>query len=144
VTTQQGRVDYIDPDEIPKSPGFTNAVAVTGPVKTIYIGAQTATGPDGATVGKGDIGQQSEQVLRNLKACLAAAGAGLEHLIQWTIYLVQGHDVMPGFQAFQREWRGIANPPANTVLFVAGFPNPEWLVAIEAVAVVPLDGDATG
>src|SRR5215813_3346076 len=111
----QGSVQYINPDDLPKNPAYTNVIVVTGCVKTIYIGAQLAW--DAATmtiVGKGDIRAQSEQVLKNIDAALKASGAQREHVIKWVIYVVQGQPIGPGVAAFQEWWGNRPNPPANT------------------------------
>ena len=132
-----GAVQYLNPDALVKNPAFTNVVVVTGAVKTIYIGGQDAVDASGAIVGKGDIGAQTEQVMRNIQAALEAAGAGLEHVIKWNVYLVQGQPLQPGFEVFQRVWGRRPNPPAITGMFVAGLAHPDFLVEIDVVAVVP-------
>ena len=43
----------------------------------------------------------------------------------------------PGFEAFQRAWGGRPNPPIVTMNFVSGLANPDFLVEIAAIAVVP-------
>jgi enamine deaminase RidA (YjgF/YER057c/UK114 family) len=60
-------------------------------------------------------------------------------MIKWTIYVVQGQPLQPGFEVFQRVWGGRPNPPLVTVLFVAGLANPDFLLEIEAIAVIPED-----
>ena len=132
-----GQVQHLSPDALSKNPAFTNVVVVTGPVKTVYIGGQDAVDASGTIVGKGDIGAQTEQVIQNILAALEAAGASLEHVIKWNVYIVQGQPLQPGFEAFQRAWGRRPNPPAITAMFVAGLANPEFLVEIDAVAVVP-------
>ena len=134
-----GFVQYIDPDELPKNPAYTNVIVVSGSVKTIYIGAQGAfDASTGTIVGKGDIGAQSWQVMKNIQAALAAAGAGLEHIIKWNIYLTQGQPLQPGVEAFQRAWGNRPNPPINTVMYVSELVPSDFLVCIDAIAVVPL------
>lgn len=133
-----GAVQYLNPDTLSKNPAYTNVVVVTGPVKTVYIGGQDAVDASGTIVGKGDVGVQTEQVLRNIQAALEAAGAGLEHVIKWNVYIVQGQSLQAGFAAFQRIWGRRPNPPAITGMFVAGLAHPDFLVEIDAVAVVPL------
>jgi enamine deaminase RidA (YjgF/YER057c/UK114 family) len=110
---------------------------VTGNVKTVYIGGQNAVDASGAIVGEGDIKRQVEQVLKNLQAALKAGGAELEHVIKWNIYIVQGQSLQSGFEAFQRIWGRRPDPPAITVMFVAGLANPDFLVEMDAIAVVP-------
>ncbi len=130
-------VQYINPDSLHKNPAFTNVVVVTGAVKTVYVGGQDAVDAAGNIVGKGDLKAQTEQVIKNLQAALAAGGAGLEHVIKWNVYLVQGQPLQPGFEAFQRAWGQRPNPLTITGVFVAGLAHPDFLVEIDAIAVVP-------
>jgi enamine deaminase RidA (YjgF/YER057c/UK114 family) len=132
-----GNIEHINPDSLHKNPAFTQAVAVTGAAKTIYIGGQDAVDADGNIVGKGDVARQTEQVFRNLKEALKAAGAGLENVVKWNVYIVHGQSLQAGFGVFQKEWGRRPNPPAITGMFVAGLANPDFLVEMDAVAVVP-------
>jgi enamine deaminase RidA (YjgF/YER057c/UK114 family) len=136
-TSTHGQVQHINPDDLSKNPAFTQVVAVTGPGKTIYIGGQDAVDASGAIIGKGDIQGQVEQVFKNLQTALEASGAGLEHVVKWNIYIVQGQPLRPAFEASQKIWGGRPNPPAISVMFVAGLANAEFLVEVDAIAVVP-------
>jgi enamine deaminase RidA (YjgF/YER057c/UK114 family) len=136
-TSTHGQVQHINPDDLSKNAAFTQVVAVTGPGKTIYIGGQDAVDASGAIIGKGDIQGQVEQVFKNLQTALEASGAGLEHIVKWNIYIVQGQPLRPAFEASQKIWGGRPNPPAISVMFVAGLANAEFLVEVDAIAVVP-------
>ena len=136
-THVRGEVRYINPDGLPKNPAFTNVVTVTGPAKTIYIGGQDAVDATGAIVGKGDLKAQTEQILKNIQAALAAGGAQPEHVVKWNIYVLQGQSVQEGYAAFQSVWGNPPNPPVITVVFVAGLGHPDFLAEIDAIAVVP-------
>jgi len=136
-STGAGSVQHLNPDTLPRNPAFTQAIIVTGAAKTIYIGGQDAVDAAGSIVGKGDIRAQVGQVMHNLQAALAAAGAGIEHVVKWNLYVVQGQPLQPGFEAFQQVWGRRPNPPAITMAFVAELANPDFLVEIDAVAVVP-------
>lgn len=131
-------VAYINPDRLHKNPAFTQVISVSGPVKTIYVGGQDAVDAQGIIVGKGDLKAQTAQVLANLREALAAAGAGPEHIIKWNMYLVQGQSLQEGFQAFQQFWGLRPNPPTITMAYVSGLANPDFLIEMDAVAVVPL------
>lgn len=133
----KGTVQHLNPYGLHKNPAYSQAVVVTGNVKTVYIGGQNAVDSAGTVVGKGDIKAQTEQVLRNVEAALAAGGAKLDHVVKWNIHMVQGQSLKPGFEAFQRAWGDRPNPPIVTMSFVAGLANPDYLVEIEAIAVVP-------
>jgi|SRR5262245_12993817 len=136
-TTMKGSVQYLNPDGLHKNPAYSQAVVVAGNAKTVYVGGQNAVNASGQIVGKGDLEAQTEQVLRNVETALAAGGAKLEHVVKWNVYIMQGQSVLPGFDAFRRAWGDRPNPPTVTVLFVAGLANPDFLVEIDAIAVVP-------
>ncbi len=136
-TSTHGQVQYINPDALHKNPAFTQMVTVSGPVKTVYIGAQWAVDKDGNIVGKGDIAAQMAQILKNIEACLEAAGAKPEHVIHWSIYVAAGQDMRPPFEVGMRWWGARPNPPMNNVMYVSGFFPPDFLISIETIAVVP-------
>jgi enamine deaminase RidA (YjgF/YER057c/UK114 family) len=136
-TGKKGQVQFLNPDDLAKNPAFTNVVTVTGPVKTVYVGGQDAVDASGAIVGKGNLKAQTEQILKNIQAALAAAGAQPEHVIKWNIYVLQGQSVQEGFAAFQSVWGNQPNPPAISVMFVSGLAHPDFLAEMDAIAVVP-------
>ncbi|MCC6457138.1 MAG: RidA family protein [Caldilineaceae bacterium] len=133
------QVEFINPSGLPAN-GYSNVAVVQGAAKTIYIGGQDAVNEKGEVVGKGDIAAQTRQTLHNLQVALAAAGASLEHTIKWNIYVVQGNDLRPGFAVFQEIWGDRPNPPLVTMAFVSGLARPDFLVEIDAIAVVPQGG----
>jgi enamine deaminase RidA (YjgF/YER057c/UK114 family) len=136
-SSSQGQVEHLNPDTLSKNPAFTNVINVTGPVRTIYIGGQDALDSSGKIIGKDDIKQQVEQVLNNIQAALKSANAELEHVIKWNVYVVQGQPIQSAFEVFQRVWGHWPNPPAITMMFVYALANPDFLVEIDAIAVVP-------
>jgi enamine deaminase RidA (YjgF/YER057c/UK114 family) len=136
--SSRGHVEHLNPEGLSQNPAFTNVVIVTGPVRTIYIGGQDAVDATGQIVGIGDIGAQTAQVLVNMQIALEAAGAGLEHVVKWNILIVEGQPLEPGFAEFQRVWGERTNPPVITAAFVSALANPEFLVEMDAIAVVPL------
>src|SRR3989442_13009006 len=99
-----GLVEHISPERMNVNPAFTQVVTVTGPVKTVYIGAQNSVDGNRNIVGKGDIATQTEQILKNIDICLKAAGARKEHLISWNIYVAQGQDMRTAFEQEMRCW----------------------------------------
>jgi len=73
----------------------------------------------------------------NIQAALAAAGADLQHVIKWNLFVVQGQDLRVGFSVFQKVWGDRPNPPAISFAFVAGLAHPDFLLEMDAIAVVP-------
>ena len=137
LTRVNGQVKYLSPDTLPRNPAFSNVVTVTGPVRTIYIGGQDAVDASGAIIGKGSLKAQTVQILKNIQAALTAAGASPEHIVKWNIYVVQGQSFQEGFEAFQQVWGNLPNPPVISAMFIAGLARPDFLVEIDAIAVVP-------
>jgi enamine deaminase RidA (YjgF/YER057c/UK114 family) len=135
-----GRVEFFNPDGLPRNPAFSNVAVVSGNVRTIYVGGQDAVDPQGNIVGIGDIAAQTEQVLRNLRTALEAAGAGPEHVVKWNVFILDGQDFASGYAAFQRVWGDRPNPPVITAAVVTGLARPEFLVEMDAIAVVPVTG----
>ena len=136
------QVAYRNPEGLFVSGAFSQAVTVTGPAKTIYIGGQNAVDARGQFVGEGDLAAQSRQVLRNIAMILASEGATFQDLVKLSIYLVQGSDPREGFQAFQEVAGPLAHMPLVTVVFVAGLGNPAALVEIDGIAAIAAAGAA--
>ena len=130
-------ISVINPKELAPPRGYSHAVAVKGSHTTIYIGGKNSIARDGSVVGKGDLNAQTGQALENVRAVLDVADADLSSVVKFTIYLVQGQDPRAGALAFLEKWGDSPRLPAVTVVFVAGLGHPDWLVEIEAVAVVP-------
>jgi len=129
-------VEHLNPPTLNQNPMFTQAVVVSGAARTVYIGGQNGVDSTGAIVDAGDLAAQVEQVFENLSTVLAAAGGKLQDIVKWTIYVVAGHDIRPSLAIFARRWGNSSPPPAITVVTVASMANPDFLVEIEAVAVV--------
>jgi enamine deaminase RidA (YjgF/YER057c/UK114 family) len=130
-------VTHLDPEGLPRNPAFTQAVAVSGPNRTLYVGGQNAVDENEEIVGRGDIEAQIRQIFANLRRALAAGGAELAHVIKWNIHVVEGQPVEPAFAVFQQEWGRSSPPPAITMCFVPALAHPDFLAEIDAVAVVP-------
>jgi enamine deaminase RidA (YjgF/YER057c/UK114 family) len=132
------QVQYINPKGLPAM-GYSNVIVVPAGAKTIYIGGQDAVNAKGEIVGIGDLAAQTRQVMDNIETALAAAGAKLENVIKWNVYIVQGQDFLPGYQVFKERWGDRPNPPAVSGVVVVGLARPDFLVEIEAIAVVTGD-----
>jgi enamine deaminase RidA (YjgF/YER057c/UK114 family) len=127
---------FIQPDGLSKAPTYTHVVATTGPT-TIYISGQVALDAAGSVVGPGDLAAQTAKVMENLQTALAAAGATFDDVVKITTFVV---DYQPEHRPIIGEVRGRylppAQPPASTLVGVQALALPEFLIEIEAVAVV--------
>jgi enamine deaminase RidA (YjgF/YER057c/UK114 family) len=134
--TKKGTIDYLSPDELHKNPAYSQAVVTEGQVRTVYVGGQNAVNQAGEVVGKGDIQMQATQILGNIKAVLKAGGAELSNVIKWNVYVLHGQNIQSAFEVFQKELKSIPHPPLVTVVQVPAFVNPDFLLEIDAIAVV--------
>ncbi len=102
---------------------------------TVYIAGQIALDADGNLVGKGDAEAQTHQVYANLQAILEELGGSLEDIVKLTTYLTDRSHL----ETFRRvRNRFFEDPfPPNTLLFISGLAQPDYLVEIEAVAFLP-------
>lgn len=111
---------------------YSQAIAVSG---LVFCSGQIPLSPEtGQLVGAGDVGAQTEQVMKNLQAVLAAAGCGFEHVARCTIYLSNMGDFATVNGVYGRYFP--ANPPARVTIAAAGLPRGA-LVEIDAIAVRP-------
>jgi len=137
VQGQQATVRHLNPPGLPENPAFTEVVVVSGPQKTIYVGGQNAVDAEGNIIGEGDIRAQTAKALQNLDTALRAAGARLENVVKWQVFVVEGASLEEGFSAFEQAWGDRGPPPVLTLAVVRSLWHPSILVEIDAIAVVP-------
>jgi enamine deaminase RidA (YjgF/YER057c/UK114 family) len=111
--------------------GFSRAVRV-GDV--VAVAGTAPLGPDGRTVGLGDPAAQARRCLEIIRAALETAGASLEDVVRTRTLLVRIED-WQAVGTVHGEFFGEIRP-ANTVMQVSRFIDPEWLVEFEADAVI--------
>ena len=123
-------VFFPNPDNKPS--GFSPAARVGG---MVFVSGQVSVDGEGEPVGVGDVGAQSARCFGNVEAALVAAGAGWDDVVKITCFLVEGAD----YAAYAAARLAIfpEGGPASSTVFVAGLVRPEYLVEIEAIAVVP-------
>jgi enamine deaminase RidA (YjgF/YER057c/UK114 family) len=130
-------VKHINPEGMHQNPAYSQAILVPASARILFIGGQNAVGADGKIVGGRDIAAQTEQAVSNLEKVLKAAGAGLENLVRVGIFLVADVDLRPGFEVWMKHWGKREKPPIVTGLRVSGLAHPDFLIEIEATAVLP-------
>ena len=128
-------VRFINPDTVHKPMGYSHVAEVTSG-RLVYTAGQVAVDPAGNIVGEGDIAAQTRQVFDNLKNNLAAAGAKFTDVIKLTYYIL-GPAHIGAIREIRNEYVNTDAPPASTLVVVAGLARPEWLIEVEAIALVP-------
>ena len=118
--------EYIEPNE-----GFSQTVVVkTGNFKTLYISGQIG---DGA-----NLEAQTIATFQNLEKQLANSNATFKDVVKMNTYIVNFNPEidLPIFRKVRKEFLGIENYPASTLVGVESLGRKEWLIEIEVIAVV--------
>ncbi len=112
---------------------YTPGFEVTGG-RLLFISGQAPVDAEGNTVGKGDAAAQARQTIENLRKVLRRAGGDLHHVIKVTVFTTDlAH--REAINGMRTELFG-AHKPASTHVQVVRLVNPDWLLEIEAVAVL--------
>jgi 2-iminobutanoate/2-iminopropanoate deaminase len=113
---------------------YSQAVVVpVGPQRMVFCSGQIALDPATGQVIEGDVADQTRQVLENLGAVLAAAGATFANVVKTTVYLADMAD-FAAMNAIYGE-RFPSDPPARATVAAAGLPR-NVRVEIDAIAIV--------
>jgi 2-iminobutanoate/2-iminopropanoate deaminase len=126
----------ITTDAIRKPIGnFSQATVVEAKGRLVFVSGMTARRPDGSIAGIGDIREQTRQVCENIKAAVEAAGGALEHVCRVDVYVRN----MEHFDAIHEVRRQYFKPPlpASTMVEVTKMVSPDYLIEINAIAVIP-------
>lgn len=119
-----------------KQYGFSQIV-VANPGKHVFISGQVAWDENQNIVAKGDLAQQTEKSIDNLRAALHAAGGSLENITMLRLYIVKNQ--IKNSETISKvliKNFGTDTPPASTWLSVDGLANEDFMIEIEAQAVI--------
>ncbi len=114
-----------------KPSGFSPAARVGN---TVFSAGQVSTDENGNLVGEGDARAQAEQCLKNVEAAISAAGASIDDVVKITTFLVNVEDYSD--YAAARLQLFPENGPASSTVIIKALVRPEFLIEIEAIAVV--------
>ena len=122
------------PDGVAPAAQYSHVVLGRG--RFVAISGQVALDEDGGLVGEGDAEAQARQVFENLRRCLAAAGATFEDVVKLTCFVTDLAD-LPALRTARAEHIPDDRLPAASAVPVAGLVRPEFLMEVEAFAVLP-------
>ncbi|MFT6877673.1 MAG: enamine deaminase RidA (YjgF/YER057c/UK114 family) [Granulosicoccus sp.] len=104
---------------------------------TVYLRGQVGTKFDGELIGLGDPAAQAEQAMKNIKQLLTEAGSDLSHIVKTVTYITDPRYREAVYQVTGKWLKGVF--PISTGLVVVALGQPEWLVEIDVIAVIPVD-----
>jgi len=101
----------------------------------VFLRGQVGSDFDGNVVGAADAAAQTEQAMKNVKQLLEEAGSDLSHICRIQVYLTDRAYRDDVYHVIGKWLKGVF--PVSTGLIVQGLAKPEWVMEIEATAVIP-------
>jgi reactive intermediate/imine deaminase len=132
--SRMGKIAY-NPDTMTKPFGVFSNATLAGPGQLYFISGQVAVDAQGKLVGKGDIRAQTRQVLENIKAALAAVGGTMDDIACVNVFVMDMQHLQAIHEVRAEYWQG--NYPASTLVQVAGLVDADYLIEINATAIIP-------
>ena len=126
------------PDIAPPRATYSHSIRSTGDL--LWLAGQVPIDERGDTVGLGDVERQLGRVMHNIERILAGAGAGWNHVVRFTMFVVGAENVGGARAARAKLWPELypdGNYPTSTFLVVDGLASEEFLVEVETTAVLP-------
>ena len=102
---------------------------------TVYLRGQPGTDFEGNLVGLGDPRAQTGQAMKNVKQLLEEAGSDMSHIVKTTIYITDPRFREEVYKEVGKWMKGVF--PVSTGLVVQALAQPEWLMEIDVIAVIP-------
>ncbi len=102
---------------------------------TVYVRGQVGTDFEGNLVGLGNPRAQAEQAMRNVKQLLEESGSDLSHIVKTTTYITDPRFREAVYGEIGKWLKGVF--PISTGLVVVALAQPEWLMEIDVIAVIP-------
>ena len=134
---ENGGVHLSNPAALAKPMGYSHVAEVISG-KIVYIAGQVALDREGRLVGQDDFPGQVRQVFENLNEALKSAGGSFADVIKLNTYCVARVDrsQLAAFRTTRDQYVNTQAPPVSTFVYVSGLVRPEWLIEVEAIAVI--------
>jgi 2-iminobutanoate/2-iminopropanoate deaminase len=113
---------------------FSQAIVTEARGRLVFLSGMTSRRPDGSIAGIGDIEAQTRQVCENLKAAVEEAGGTLDDIVRVDVY-VRNMEHFDAIHKVRREYFK-APAPASTMVEICKMTSPEYLIEINAIAVL--------
>lgn len=115
-------------------PAYSQGIKVTGAQTILFLSGQVAYDKKGGVAHKGDFEGQARQVFKSIKAHVEAGGGKMSNVVKLNMYLTDIRyraDLIPIRQEFFGK-----KLPAATLITTPALAHPDWLIEVEAIAVI--------
>jgi enamine deaminase RidA (YjgF/YER057c/UK114 family) len=129
--------EFINPKALLSPPGYSH-VAKVNKGTMVYLAGQVPCDASGKLVGAGDVEAQAEQVYRNIRIAIEAAGGVMADIVKLNTYILAEVDPanLTKLRAVRERHVNTVQPPASTLVYISRLAQPGWLIEIEAVAAI--------
>lgn len=132
-------ITIYSPETLGKPLGQYSQITRVKASEYLFIAGQLSTDKSGTIIGTDDFDAQCTQVFKNIETALASAGAGWQHVVQFTTYLVHSQDI-PKFMAYRKREFPKMFPdgkyPPNTLLMVDRLVGEPFLIEVQPIAAI--------
>ena len=115
-------------------PGYSQGVKVIGAQTVLFLAGQVAYDRDGNVAHRGDFKAQARQVFASIKALVESAGGTLTNVVKINTYVTDIRS-RPDYRTVREEFFG-AKGPASTMVQVGALAHPDYLIEVEAIAII--------
>ena len=115
-------------------PGYSQCIKVTGAQSIIFLAGQVPYTKDGGVAHRGDFTAQARQVFGAIKAHVEAAGGTLQNVMKINTYVTDVR-YRADFRVVRDEFFGTRGP-ASTLVEISSLSRPDYLIEVEAIAVI--------
>ena len=137
VEAQTPPVRHTNPQGMASPATYSQVVEVNGPQRIVFLAGQTGQDANGK-LAAGGIRGQATQVMENIKTALASVGGGFEHVVKLSTYMLDIDRDGAGYREVRASYfTNKAALPASTLLQVSRLANPEYLLEVEVLAMLP-------
>jgi reactive intermediate/imine deaminase len=135
-SSQPSQITLKNPPTVSKPTGYSHAAEIDlGKSKMLILSGQVALDAEGKIVGENNFEQQTEQVFKNIKAIVEDSGGTMNDLVKITIYLRDISTIVK-FREIRNKYLNVNNPPASTLVEISDLARDEFLLEVEATAVI--------
>jgi enamine deaminase RidA (YjgF/YER057c/UK114 family) len=128
------KIEGFCPPGLYDPPTYTQGIKVTAAQTLLFLAGQVAYDKDGGVLHRGDFKAQAREAFRAIKALVEAAGGTMDSIVKMNTYVTDMRYRMDlgaiRAEVFPRK------APASTLVEVSALAHPDWLIEIEAIAVV--------
>ncbi len=128
------KIEKIAARSVYDPPAYSQAIKVSGAQAVVFVSGQVAYDKKGGSAHPGDFRAQARAALRALLAQVKAAGGTAESVVKLNTYLTDMR-YRADFGAIRGEIFG-RRPPASTLVQVCALAHPDWMIEVEAIAVI--------